>query len=164
MAETEPAHERIVRLREATEDDLELLLAWRNHPRIYVWSYTQEGPLDWEDHYEWWHSREHRTDWVIIVDDGHSSRRVGTVFATNLTRAVPDIGVIVGETTVWGEGIGTTAIDRAAQLLAADGYVGVRARIMAGNLKSRRAFAKAGFELDGPSGRPDEHAYVREFQ
>lgn len=138
-----------IHLQPATEEDLELLMAWRSHPDVYRYFYMQDGPLKWEEHYRFWNSRHDRVDWIIYLDDGNRKRKVGSVNATNLSNDIPEIGIFIGEVTLMGKGIGTLALSLVVQWLRTRGYSRVRARISKDNTPSQRLFASIGFEEKG---------------
>jgi len=103
-----------VSLRKVRSWDLPLMLAWANNSKI--WEYlptSRKGEnLTWEDHYSWWRSRTgDRQDWMIMVRwEGFSYRPVGVVHVTELQSEVPEVGLYIGETTLWGQGIGKEAL------------------------------------------------------
>lgn len=117
-------------------DDLELVLAWRSNPEIYENFSEQSGPLAWDNHLSWFSSRPTgRYDYVIE----YKGRRVGSV---NID---PDsyVGVYVGETDLWGEGIGSAAVEWICQEHHRDEFY---AEIHEENTASRRLFEDCGFD------------------
>ncbi|GAB4468370.1 MAG: GNAT family protein [Burkholderiaceae bacterium] len=61
-----------------------------------------------------------------------------------------EIGLLIGDRTVWGRGIAANAIELAARYaFDALGLLKVTAGCYAGNAGSRRAFEKAGFVVEG---------------
>jgi len=147
-----------VAFRPATVADLELLLAWRSNPDVYEYFYEQDEPLEWDEHVDWWESRENRRDWIVTVRERTRWRDVGSVCVYDLDADVPEVGVYVGEVTAWGGGIASEAVEFAADWLRARNYQEVRARIVEGNDASKRLFERVGFECVGES-RPGESAY-----
>jgi len=128
-----------VMLRQAEPRDLELMLAWRSDGKIYEHLKTQDEPLEWQEHVEWYGSRAPgREDYIIM----NSGRRVGVVSIT----AESDIVVYVGEKTLWGEGVGTEAVRRLLARTEREQYWTV---IYPENKASRRIFEKLGFEECG---------------
>ena len=99
------------------EQDLELVLAWRNDPEVMKWLPSAQRPLLWQDHLDWFR-RYHsglvwQYDWTIQLETGslvRRRRRVGTVHYVNHTS---EIGLLVGEKTLWGQGIGRIALEKA---------------------------------------------------
>jgi RimJ/RimL family protein N-acetyltransferase len=140
-----------VSLREAEEDDLELLMAWRSNPMVYQHFTIQNQPLTWEEHLRWWLTRKHRRDWMVLLNDGGRVRSVGSANASRLNEQVPEVGLYIGESTLWGKGVGRDALTQVLIRLARDGYSHCWAGIQAGNDRSRRLFERLGFRLVGPS-------------
>lgn len=147
-----------IEFRQATENDLELLLAWRSHPKLYGNFYLQKGPLDWDAHREWWFSREHRRDWIIVLDSDGRWRDVGSVNVSDLDTNLPEVGVYVGEITLWGQGVATDAVAFAVDWAKDQGYPAVKARILESNEGSRRVFESLGFRKVGAA-RENEYEY-----
>lgn len=149
--------------RPLTAADLELLMAWRSHPVIYQGFYIQDGPLAWAEHREWFRSRpDTRRDWIIQVRDEDRWRDVGSVNLTGLDGDAPEVGVLVGEVTAHGQGIGRHAVGWAVGWLRDREYPGASARILDRNAASRRVFEAVGFERVGDA-RDGESAYRLTF-
>ena len=100
-----------VYLRELKKSDLELLLAWAHISEIWEYLPTSRRgeKLTWEKHFQWWTNRQNRIDWMIIYD----GRSVGVVHVCNLDTDYPEIGLYIGEVTLWGKGIGKKALELA---------------------------------------------------
>jgi len=124
--------------------DLELILAWRSNPLIYKWFYQQKGPLKWEDHFFHWSEKKPRKDWIIK----YNGRKVGSVFVVFM-EGIADVGIYVGEVTLWGKGIGNAALAQAVLWLRGQKYREARARINKENTVSKIVFEKAGFIYEG---------------
>lgn len=151
-----------VSLRELRDTDLPLLLAWSHIKEIWTYLPTaREGEhLTWEAHFNWWKSRTQRADWVILANtDNYGPRPVGVVHG-ELTSG--EIGIYIGETTLWGAGIGKKAIEIVLQKMKARGFDSVWAVVHPENERSQRLFAKASFEKRG-KGRNDQDLYVYSF-
>ncbi len=151
-----------ISIRQATDDDLELMMAWRSNPLVYKYFYSQKEPLRWEEHYNWWKSREDRIDWIIILHEGDSPRAVGSVNASRLSSGNPEIGIYIGEFTLWGKGIGRNSILLIIEWLKNMGYRNAHARIMKNNLRSVRLFESVGFKRK-EEGRKGEWIYEIEL-
>jgi spore coat polysaccharide biosynthesis predicted glycosyltransferase SpsG/RimJ/RimL family protein N-acetyltransferase len=148
-------------LRQVTDNDLELLFAWRSNPFIYRYFYVQRrsGPLKWEEHLNWWESRENRIDWIIYMHDKEWQRAVGSVNVTNLDTDTPEVGVYVGEITLWGRGVGKNSVFLVMDWLKKMKYNKVIARIMKKNIRSVRLFESIGFRRVGEA-RSQEWLYT----
>lgn len=133
-----------VDFRPVTQDDLELLIAWRSHPEVYA-EFDQDGPLKWESYHERWQSVTDHRDWIILVRESDHWRDVGVVEAYDLDSNTPEVAVYIGEIPLWGNGIGTEAVSFVVEWLSDWDYSGARARINETNIASRRVFEKLGF-------------------
>lgn len=92
-----------IRLTPVERRDLELLYAWRSHPEIYRHSRTQEGPLDWNAHVNWFESRsDERYDFLIH----HAGRRVGLVSISEEDY----VSIYLGDHSAQGRGVATRAL------------------------------------------------------
>lgn len=151
-----------VEYRPATVDDLELMLAWRSQPQLYENFYEQDEPIEWEGHSKWWDSRENRRDWIITVREEDRWRDVGNVNVSSLDTEMPEIGVYIGEVTLWGEGVATEAVHFGVNWLREESYPAVRARILDSNEPSQRVFEKVGFHRTGEA-RENESEYQMEL-
>lgn len=125
-----------IELRPARLEDLELMLAWRSDPEIYNHFREQESPLNWENHVNWFVNRSSdRYDFIIR----YGGRRVGVV---NLDKE-NYVGVYIGEKSLWGEGIGTTAVNELCKKFDKESFY---AEINSENRGSQKLFEKCGFE------------------
>lgn len=152
----------MISLREANDDDLELMMAWRSNPRIYSGFYLQSDPLTWQKHYAWWKSRRNRRDWIIVLQEGERARDVGSVNASSLDSDNPEVGIYIGEITAWGKGIARRAVSLALRWLQTAGYKKARASILTDNAASIRLFEALGFKQIG-EGREGEWIYELEL-
>lgn len=139
-----------VQLRPASVEDLELLLAWRSHPALYAHFTEQKKPIEWAEHMNWWNNRRSREDWIICIREDNQWRGVGSVYVSSLDSAEPEIGLYVGEVTLWGRGVASKALALALDWARAQGYARAQAKILDTNAGSIRLFERAGFVLQGP--------------
>jgi RimJ/RimL family protein N-acetyltransferase len=89
---------------------------------------------------------------LVAVVDGSSGRHVGNVKVGPLSphHGTADLGLIIGDRSVWGQGYGTEAIRLATPL--AFSQLGARkltASCYSGNLGSAAAFRRAGWDEEG---------------
>jgi len=134
-------------LRDATEYDLPLLLAWRNNPLIWEGTYTQRKPLCFEDHKIWWESRnvDHRSFMVLFVK-GTSVRPVGVLHISPLDYWSPEIGIIIGEVSLWNKEVGTDAFRLGCEWLKEQGYKWTSTTILKTNKGAIRLLEKLNFK------------------
>jgi len=141
-------------LRPVTYDDLELLLAWRSHPKLYRWFGAQDGPLEWESHVEWFTNRPpDREDWIIEF----GGRRVGSVNVG----ADGDVGIYIGEITLWGQGVATSALQQVLTQTRKQ-LSELTARTHEDNEPTQRLFERVGFERVGRDGDRVLYEYRRD--
>ena len=147
-------------LLEAQDKDMELILAWRNNELIYRWFFEQTCPIPWENHYTWWHKRKNRLDWMIVVDDEQSVRKAGSVNVSGLHTLSPSVGIFIGETALWGQGIAKKALLLALDWLKKQEYNQATATILKENARSIRLFESVGFARIGEA-REGEWEYLK---
>ena len=152
-----------VSLREATDNDLELMMAWRSNPVLYRHFNSQGEALKWEEHYHWWKSRRNRRDWIIVLHEGERTRDVGSVNVSSLDTNNPQVGVYIGETELWGRGIARHSVSLAVEWLSDNGYRKARASVAKDNVASLKVFEVLGFKRVG-EGREGQWMYEVELQ
>lgn len=132
-----------IRITPISENDLELVYAWRSNPEIYRHFRQQDGPLVWEDHVEWFHSRSRaRHDFIIRFDN----RRVGVVSLDDAN----EVGVLLGDYSARGHGVATAALHWLCQRFT--DRRPLYAEIHDENSPSKRLFVGCGFEKSGRDG------------
>lgn len=134
-----------VKLILANENDLELIMAWRSHPKVYQFFKQQNGPLTWSEHFNFWNNRKNREDFIIEYHEGKKWRKVGSVNVSNLDTEDPEIGIMIGEITLQGKGVGSKATMLSLRYLKQRGYAKVFASIHRSNISSRKLFEKFDF-------------------
>jgi RimJ/RimL family protein N-acetyltransferase len=147
-------------LRPAIDEDNLLLFMWRNDPEISKNFYSQQDarqitPIE---HLKWWKSRN--TDWrtYIIV---HNGKSVGVLTFGQLDSWRSDIGIYIGDKSLWGCGIGKDALTKGLAILAiTHKYAG--ATILDKNERSKRLFMACGFERIGIA-RDGESQYQKKL-
>jgi RimJ/RimL family protein N-acetyltransferase len=136
-----------LRLRPATADDAEALLAWRNDPATRAASFDQDE-IALEDHRAWLGRRLADPACVLLVVE-EEGRASGSVRLEREDAGTAEIHVALAP-EARGRGLARRVLreasERAGELLGVDV---VRARVKAGNESSLRAFRAAGFEAAG---------------
>lgn len=135
-----------MKLKLASDADIELVMAWRSNPLIYQGFYTQTAPLTWEEHKDWWYSRN--KDWreFIIWLDG---RRIGVVSIGQLDHWSPELGYFIGEISLWGKGYGKQAVSLAMDYLRETGKEYCHTTVLEDNTRSLRLLSSLGFTVLG---------------
>lgn len=142
-----------VSLREATEADLPLMLAWRNNPLIWKGFYTQSRAnrhLSWDEHQSWWRSRKNWRIFIVQVAYDLYQRPVGVVSFGQLDHWAPEIGFYL-DISVWGQGIGKEAVRQGLEWLKNQGFTGCQTTVLESNEASIRLMKGLGFEILGPA-------------
>jgi RimJ/RimL family protein N-acetyltransferase len=94
---------RSLEIQPMREKDLELVLAWRNNPRIYNNFAEQDEPIRWDNHVAWYEQRPaDREDYIIRCNN----RRVGVVSLDKNDF----VSIYIGEQPLWGQGIASRAL------------------------------------------------------
>ena len=87
--------------------------------------------------------------WAVIVDDGEEPVGFTALYGVG-RQAAPELGILIGDTELWGRGVGTEAqrltIARAFDELGAHRVLEL---ILADNAAARRVVERLGFELEG---------------
>lgn len=123
-------------------------LSWLQDPQVthYLEGNPNGYTLESLDAYV--HARE-KDSWFfgIYANDEY----VGNIKAgpLNWRHKHADIGIMIGERSVWGKGVGTQAIELLADYCFTNGMHVLTAGIIEGNLGSVKAFIKAGFTYAG---------------
>jgi len=130
--------------------DLELVLAWRSHPKIYSHFRKQDGHLEWDQHVTWYESRDpERHDFMIHFD----GRRVGAV---NIS-PTDEVGIFLGDFSAHGHGVATATLE-----WLCDRFADRRplfAEIHEQNGASKRLFERVGFRKDLQDGEWIRYIY-----
>ena len=140
----------MIHLRIAHEGDLPLIMAWRNQEKVYQGFYTQKEPLRWEEHKNWWASRN--KDWrefIIVLIENTEMRDVGVVTIGQLDHWSPEIGYFIGEVSLWGSGLGKQAVFLGLEWLKQQGKEYARTTILDNNTRSIKLAKSLGFKRLG---------------
>ncbi len=142
--------------------DLEMILVWRNQPRIVKSTYTQRMNhelISPETHLNWYSTRGPWWRWFVVQADG---KDVGLVSFGQLDSWWPEFGYMLGEAEYEGKGIMTEALKLAFAWLAKHGYTMVRTVVNNDNQISRHIMHKLGF-FYLCAGRPREGVFTKKL-
>lgn len=132
--------------RSATPDDQSLVYQWRNYPEIVALS-ASKLPVTWEEHIVWFSKflADPERLFLIIQDD---VRPVGQARFDKVSNDTLIIGIYLIPSMV-GQGRGKSLIKDACSYAKAKwpNSKYIMAEIRKENIRSRRAFAAAGFKL-----------------
>ncbi len=90
-------------------------------------------------------------------------RDIGVVNIGQLDHWSPEIGVYLGEVTLWGKGYGKLSIELALEWLSNHGYKHCHTTILDSNERSIRLFESLGFKRLGDA-RQNESWYNRTLE
>lgn len=141
-----------IRLRLMSGEDTDLIVQWRNNPRvrnnfIYQKTFTREG-------HENWIRTMVDTGKVVqfIIEDLSSGQPVGSVYFRDIDKdhAKAEYGIFIGEDLAVGKGFGSEA----ARLAVKYGFEQLELhkiflRVFADNAGAIRSYEKAGFIKEG---------------
>lgn len=145
-----------VTLRPLAQADIPLLSRWFSDEEFQrrQWG-AWRGPMSLEEARGFWGrfqaSDPQAPDTALFAIE-HQGRTVG--FANyrrlNATQSNADIGIGIGERSLWGQGIGTEALRLMIDHLIGDrGLHRIRLHVAASNDRAIASYKKAGFELEG---------------
>ena len=135
----------MVTLREATDNDMVLVMAWRSNPLIYAGFEQQKAPLAYEGHYNWWKSQKNWKQWIIVYGEGKYKRDVGQINLRRLDTDCPEVGYFIGEIPLWNKGIATRSVEEVLEWLEEHSYRKVCAEVKKDNPASAHVLRKMGF-------------------
>jgi len=140
-----------VSLRQATDADLPLILAWRNNPLVYSGFYTQgksDHQILWEEHVSWWRSRFNWKVFLIqVTDEGLGIRPVGVVGFAQLDHWSPEIGYYIGEVSLWRKGVAKEGIRQGLEWLKSQGFPACQTTVLEHNEASLHILQSFGFKV-----------------
>jgi len=152
-----------VLIRDAHRGDLPLMMSWRSNPLLYLGFYSQQNPLTWEEHTDWFSHRN--KDWrtfIVLVQVDTSLREVGVVTIGQLDSWSPEIGYYIGELSLWGKGVGKKAVELAMDWLRARDYKYVHTTVLKDNTRSIGLLKACGFKY-ACEARKGEERWEREL-
>ncbi len=139
-------------LRPMTEDDAELIVAWRNKPELKRF-FISQADFTVEGHLKWFRTmKESGRACQMMIIDKKDDKPLGSVDIKDIDHAhhKGEYGIFIGDEAARGRGIGTEA----AKLMIQYGFekLGLHRiylRALAGNEQAIRSYEKAGFEHEG---------------
>lgn len=138
-----------VNLRPVRESDIQMLLRWDSDAEIVQWAgkkfKTEEEARDW---YLSVHHLQKRS-WIIETADGCA---IGEVEVTNISWRLHtgEIRIVIGEKSMWNQGLGQDAIRTCIQgLFGSTSLNEVFLKVDRRNLRALRCYQKVGFRIEG---------------
>lgn len=147
-----------VALRRASPSDCNMLLEWRNLPEIIAFGKSQR-PVTKSRHDKWFASAL-SSPFKLLLIIHHKNIPIGQVRFELLSEVAAAISIFVLP-NFSGKGIGTVAIAQGCEVAfsAFPKICRIEALILHNNIRSLRAFEKAGFELQHK--RSNTSTYLR---
>ena len=132
-----------ITFREVRKEDCRLVWKWANDPNIRAVSFSAD-PISWEDHVRWFTAKMNDSAHMFYILLNLNDEPVGQVrFSLNGKEAVISASIAP---RFQGNGYGSQGIRLAvAELFTHLDIDVIRAHIKSGNLKSVKAFSRAGF-------------------
>jgi [ribosomal protein S5]-alanine N-acetyltransferase len=142
-----------VSLTDFTPADAVLVHRWFNTPQAleglvqYREDFGEQDARDWVDRALSRNGRDRK--WTITLADRPSPVGFTALYGLG-GQAAPELGILIGEPEVWGQGVGTEA-QRLTIRRAFDEFDAHRVveQILAGNSRARHVVERLGFELEG---------------
>ena len=144
-----------VRLRSAERSDLEKFVEWINDPEVTA-GLTLFLPMSSVDEDKWFETvmqkPQEEKPLVIDMKDGDDWRLIGnsSFFDLDWVARAAEVGIMIGEKTVWDQGYGTEVMT----LLLRHGFATLNLnriylRVYAENKRAIHTYEKAGFVHEG---------------
>lgn len=136
-------------LRSLEEDDLRVVLQWRNTEKIREVMYSSKV-ISWEEHYKWFQSMKGRSDYKVYILI-HKDKPIGVVNFQhiNLEHRRCEWGLYIGEEKApkgAGTVMGVYAIEKAFQEM---NMHKICSQVLVNNTASCRYHEKMGFDIEG---------------
>ncbi|WP_417547461.1 UDP-4-amino-4,6-dideoxy-N-acetyl-beta-L-altrosamine N-acetyltransferase [Marinobacter segnicrescens] len=136
-------------LRKIDEQDLELMLSWRNHPVVRASMFSQ-GIIPLDQHKAWFRRESEKADsaWFLFFD--MNQKPTGVVYFTDMNR--------IANHAFWGfyaapeapPGTGTKmGIEALDYIFNVEGYHKLNAEVLESNTRSHAFHRKLGFRIEG---------------
>jgi UDP-2,4-diacetamido-2,4,6-trideoxy-beta-L-altropyranose hydrolase len=145
-------YSELLEFRNATMDDAEVLLGWRNDPEVRSVSFAS-SIIQPDEHQQWLSRSISMPDRILLMAEDRQGTPIGKIqidFTSETLNSVK-IGIVVGQGHR-ARGLGTILIEKSTSALfkAEKNVQQIVAQVKPGNLASERAFRKAGF-ISAPS-------------
>lgn len=130
-------------LRPVTKEDASILMNLRNGDDTYRWFYSNRK-FTLPEVESWIERLDPNKDWVFLVEE--DKQVIGTCSVYNIEQGRAEVGRIIVSENARGKGIGTTILQQATQIAVTRGLKLLYANIKAENIRSYKAFEKAGYK------------------
>jgi diamine N-acetyltransferase len=140
-----------VTLTALTRRHLDATRAWANDPHL-ARLLDRAWPVSEMEHEEWFAGLRQHTDRVYFAIEEGQGTHIGNIWLWDIDarHRKAELRIVIGESTAAGRGLGSDCIDLMCRY--AFDRLNLRrivAFVLSTNPRARRAFEKAGFELEG---------------
>ena len=140
-------------VRPITMDDTDLIVKWRNKPRIMN-NFLVRKPITQEDHMRWMHERVETglvRQFIIMEHADGAERPIGSVYIRDIDmdRCTAEYGIFIGEDDALGHGYGNTIVNWAVSYARDMGIRVFTLRVLTDNIPAVRSYEQAGFRPSG---------------
>ena len=141
-----------ISLRLMTAEDTDLIVQWRNNPRVRN-NFIYQKPFTREGHENWVRTMVD-TGKVLqfIIEDLADGQPVGSVYFRDIDKehSKAEYGIFIGEDSAVGKGFGSEAARIAVEYGFEElGLHKIFLRVLADNAEAIRSYEKAGFVKEG---------------
>lgn len=141
-----------IRLRLMNGQDADLIVHWRNNPRVRN-NFIYQKPFTREGHENWVRTMVDTGKVVqFIIEDISTGQPVGSVYFRDIDKEhlKAEYGIFIGEDSAVGKGVGSEAARLAVQYGFEElGLHKIFLRAFADNVGAIRSYEKAGFVKEG---------------
>lgn len=136
-------------VRPITMDDTDLIVEWRNKPRIMN-NFLIRKPITREDHERWMRERVGTglvRQFIITEHTDGGDRPIGSVYVRDIDMeaGTAEYGIFIGEDEALGHGYGNDIVNWAVDYARDLGIRTFSLRVLSGNEPAIRSYIQAGF-------------------
>lgn len=142
-----------VRLRPVATDDLPHFVAWLNDMEVRRWlAMSEASPPTLQSEQEWYQQMQEDPDGIVWCIELKEARPIGNVGLHRIdkTHQRAELGIFIGDRSVWGRGLGTEAIRQVLRYAFDElGLRRVQLHVDEDNLRGIRCYERCGFAREG---------------
>ncbi len=137
-------------VRPITMDDTDLIVMWRNKPRIMN-NFLVREPITHEDHVHWMHEKVEAglvRQFIILEHADGDERPIGSVYIRDIDmdERTAEYGIFIGEDDALGHGYGNDIVNWAVAYARDMGIRTFYLRVLTDNTPAVRSYEQAGFK------------------
>ena len=139
-------------LREIEEENLDLIVKWRNDPEILRWLFSYL-PLSKVKERKWYETYlDDETQQIFIIEVNEEKTPIGTIGLTDIDykNQRAELTIIIGEKEYWGKGLGEEALNLLVKFAFNEMNLRkIKALVFSDNDKAIKLYEKCGFVKEG---------------